>query len=253
MLSLPSFISACTRYETRSFNLYSYDESINIIELLITEKVKSDYEARKAQYEIDTTNWNKAKRPKPFSPLPNYTDFEIEIIEIYKGKANPKITKLRASGLNSSCYWEPKIDESYIFYLDEIEFENGVEYIEISTSPRLLNVKTSYYHSEKVAIKLLEAKSEGKFKINPSNLCSEIGKYFPVQGKFKNGKRHGKWIIAEPVNRSSRCKIKPQKKVLVLNYKKGNLIFINYFSPKNENGEWNFVFFLESYYSERIK
>ncbi len=102
-LSIPKVIFGCTCYMTKSFDIQNYDESINIAEIKVIDKINDDYEERLAQYQKDTIGWNKEHPPIPMLPPNNFTEFNIEVIEIFKGNLKKGRTELRATEKNSSC------------------------------------------------------------------------------------------------------------------------------------------------------
>lgn len=250
-ICLSNVVIGCTCYLAESFNLEYYDESINIAEIKIIAKLKDNYEARLAQYKIDTMNWDKEYPPPPILPPNNYSEFRIEVIEVFKGNLNKSINKLRADEKNSSCYWEPEVGKSYIFYLGEILLIKGDEIGEIQGCQRRIRNDNKNYKLEIEALKILKEKIEGKFKINQSELASDFDKpYISVSGRFKNGNRHGKWIIAEPII-NSKGETPPEKKVLILRYRNGNLISVKYFEPYNNFVANYFTRNWKHYYEEK--
>ncbi len=251
IVSFSNAIFGCICYGIESFSLNRYDESVNIVEIEVLEKIKDDYEDRLAKFKVDTINWNKKHPPLPLLPPNNYTEFKIAIVEVFKGKINKSTIKLRANERNFSCYWEPKIGKNYIFYLGETTMIGKNETVEIFGCQRTIRFDSKNYETEKNSLKILKEKEHGRFKIDQSVLMKNPNKkYISMRGKFRNGRRHGRWIIAEPISYSKMETI-PQEKVLVLRYKNGNVISVKYFEPKNEHIKYYFTRIWRNYYDEK--
>ncbi len=235
----------------KSFDIQNYDESINIAEIKVIDKIDDNYEEKLAQYQKDTIGWNKKHPPIPMLPPNNFTEFNTEIIEVFKGKLTKRIIKLRATDKNSSCYWEPEIGKKYIFYFGEKTDNEETEVIEIGGCQRRIRVDSKNYSSEIKALRIFKEKKQGEFKIDQSNLANSSDKtYYSIKGKFKNGRRHGKWILAEPIS-YSKSKKEPRKKVLILKYINGKLKTIKYFRPNNNHVKNHFTRRWIYYYEER--
>jgi len=248
IIVMSNIILGCTCYMVESFDLEDYDKSMYIAEIKIIEKSEDDYDYRLAQYEKETANWDEEYPLAPFPPPNNYTEFRIEVIEVFKGNLNKSVVSLRANEKNSSCYWEPEVGANYIFYLEEVLTDNKI--VEVRGCQRRIRNDNENYDSEIEALKILGAKKDGAFKIDQSNLLDNQGEpYFPIKGKFKNGKRHGKWIIAEPKS-YSKDQVQLGRKVLVLRYKNGHLMSVKYDQSKDKYAEY-FTKYWEYYYEEK--
>jgi len=236
---------------TESFDIQVYDESSNIAEIKVIDKIDDGYEERLAKYQNDTIGWNKEYPPIPMLPPNNFTEFNVEVIEVFKGNLKKGKIKLRVIDKNSSCYWEPKTEKSYIFYFGERIDQKGIELIQIGGCQRRIRTDSNNYLSEANALRIFKDKNQGKFVVEQSDLINPPNKpYFSVKGKFKNGKRHGKWIIAEPIGYSKK-ETKHQEKVLILKYKNGKLMAVKYFKPNNNHTENYFIRHWKYYYEER--
>lgn len=252
IVSISNTIFGCSCYMVNSFDLSDFDESINIAEIKVLEKLKGDYEIRLAQYKIDTTNWDKEYPPPPLRPPDDYSEFQIEVIEIFKGSLNLSIIELRATGKYSSCYWEPEVGKTYIFYFGELLTERDNEIVEIGGCQRRIRNDSKNFNSEVEALKTFKEKRSGKFEIDQSDLINDLDRpYISIRGRFKKGKRFGRWIIAEPIIYSKDIK-QPRKKLLVLRYKDGNLISIKFFEPNNAQMN-NYILRRWKYYYEEKK
>lgn len=242
-----NIVLGCACYMAQSFDLKYYDESTCIVAIKVIEKLKDDYEDRLAQYEKDTMNWDKEYPPVPFPPPDDYADFRIEVIKVFKGNLDKSVVNLRANGKNSSCYWEPEIGTNYIFYLDEM-LTNDI--VEVKECQRRIKNNSANYDSEIDALKILGAKKNGTFRIDQSSLSgNQDESYFSIKGKFRNGKRHGKWIVAEP-KIYSKEQVEPRRKVLVLKFKNGYLMSVKYNEPNNKYTE-HFTRRWKYYYEEK--
>ena len=236
---------------TRSFDIQIYDESNNIAEIKVIEKVKDDYEERLTQYQKDTIGCRKIYPPIPFLHLNDFTEFNVEVIEVFKGNLRKGKMKLRTTDKNSSCYWEPKIGNNYIFYFGKVIDRKGRELIEIGECQRRIRTDSKEFSSETTALRILKAKKQGRFRIEQSDLTNSSNKpYFSVKGKFKNGKRHGKWILAEPIS-YSKTDTEYQEKILILKYKNGKLISVKHLKTNNSRIKNYFSRHWKYYYEEK--
>ena len=251
-LSLPNIVFGCTCYAIESFNLHCYDNSSNIVEIKIIEKVHENYDERLEQYHIDTTNWNIGEPPiQPIRPPNTFVEFTIEIIKVYKGEVKMTTRTLRANDLNTSCHWEPEVGMSYIFYLGSTTINNNDETIEIFGCQRRIRTDNKNYNSEIMALTILKDKKDGKFKVDQSELSKNLNqKFISIQGEFRNGKRHGKWKIAEPINLNT--KTTPTNNAITLEYKDDYLKCIKLKEISNKHINTNFIRPWYEYYNERI-
>ncbi|MEM6380758.1 MAG: hypothetical protein AAF705_21425 [Bacteroidota bacterium] len=195
----------CSKSQSISFDLLEYHWASHILEVRILKEIPDDYEERLAQYQQDTMGWDKPFPPVPF-PLRNtrYVDFEIEIVESFKGVLKSSIIRLRADW-GSSCAWELEVGETYIFYFVEPEIEEDISFLEVAACQRKVKIDEDHYASEIKALRLLKNTKEGSFVIDQSELLTTKGQsYKPVKGFLKNGKLHGKISITEPLFYSNR-------------------------------------------------
>jgi hypothetical protein len=251
IISLPNVLFGCTCYLTESFNLQFYDQSENIAEIKVIEKLDNNYEDQLAQYQKDTIGWNEEYPPMPFLPPNDYAEFRIEVVEVFKGDLKKSITKLWAIEKSSSCYWEPKIGERYIFYFVKTKEENEIFHVEIAGCQKRIWPDAKNYNSEVEALRLFKEKKEGTFAIDQSILINSLEEsYFSIKGKFKNEQRHGKWTLAEPISYSN-SQTEPRKSVLILKYKNGILKSVKYFEPNDNHAGNNFSWYWKEYYDER--
>ena len=231
LLLFPSILLACICIKTKSFNLQEYDENKNILEIEILSEIPDDYEKKVEQHRKDTMNWDKPYPPIPLMPKSSYTDFKIKIHETYKGEKK-EVELFRANDIYSSCYWIPKTGQRFIVYTDGIGDDKIVYGFGCQ---RFINYNTTQYHSEKKILKLLQHKKDGKFKINQNELIENYPKkYIAIEGEFKDGLRIGKWILREPILHGDII-IPKMKKVLILKYKKAEIISKKYIKPKTES------------------
>lgn len=248
LVIISNILLGCSCYMIQSFDLKDYDESTHIAEIKVIEKLEDDYENRLAQYEKDTMNWDKEYPPIPLAPPNDYTDFRIEIIEVFKGNLDKSVVNLRANEKNSSCYWEPEVGKSYIFYLEEVLTEDKI--VEVRGCQRRIRNDSENYDSEIEGLEILGAKKDGIFKISQSSLSDNQDEpHFSIKGKFRNGKRHGKWTIAES-QIYSKDQVQLGRKVLVLRFKNGYLMSVKYDKPNNKYAE-HFTRHWEYYYEEK--
>lgn len=204
IIVLPHILSGCSCYMTESFDLKDYDEAINIIEIEIKGKCKEP---------IQEEETYPPALPSMFSL------FDIEIRTIYKGDLTPVPVRLKINK-KSSCYWEPIVGNTYILYLKKQEMASEIETVGCF---RKISVKAKNYTSEAKALRLLQAKKEGKFIIDQTDLLLNPKQpYYSVKGAFKKGVRHGTWIIAEPIVYST-TKYQPISLVIRLKYRNGQL------------------------------
>ena len=234
---ISNVLVGCTCYSMESFNLGAYDHSKIIVEVEILKKMDDGYEKLKKAHEEEALNWNKPYPQLPLIPPYNYSDFEIAVKEVYKGNLNLNRTILRAGDKNSSCYWEPEVNNTYIFYLAKSITEDGIEVLDSpSVCNRKINSLSKNYHSEKKALNFFKNKPEGKFKINQKELIPEnlkIKEFIVIEGAFKNGQRNGIWKLIEPIGYFN-DKVVSNKVILSLSYENGKLLGIEEFQPINE-------------------
>ncbi|WP_338393353.1 hypothetical protein [Fulvitalea axinellae] len=177
--------------------------------------------------------------------LNDFTEFEIEIVEVFKGDINKSITTLRASDINSSCFWEPEVGKSYVLYTGKTINSADGNILEIEGCQRRIRNDQTNYTSEIQALKILKDKKEGFFIVDQSELLNQKkGYYITLKGSHKNGQRHGKWVLAEPINYSN-SSAKVKSRIFVLKYKHGKLFFAKHFEPNNS--------FAKNYYMARWK
>lgn len=237
-------ILACQCLQTASFDLYNYDASINVAEIRILEKLGNESD------ENEILNLNDLL---PLQPIINdYTEFRIEINEVYKGNIDQKTILLKVRDKKSNCYWEPEVGVSYIFYMGESDFEEGEKLLQIEGCQRRLKNNSNNYTTEKNILSILKAKNNGKFEANQGELIENvIEDYISISGSHKSGKREGKWIVNEPIDFG---KNKPQLKriVLILKYRHGDLKAVKYSEPTNMHLANAFTRRWKFYYEEKL-
>jgi hypothetical protein len=101
-------------------------------------------------------------------------------------------------------------------------------------------------------LELLKNKKDGKFKFNQNELIDKRPKpYITIEGEFKDGLKTGKWILREPIPYDNSF-IPKMKKVLILKYKKGEIIREKYKKPKDESIEkltrkWRIIYYIDGF------
>lgn len=230
---------------TRSFSLFYYDVVPNVVEMKIVKKLPPTV-------------------IEEYKDLITHTEFEIEIIEVFKGNINKEYKTLRVVQMGwTSCNWMPEVGTQYLFYLGDNFadtnqfFDNPLKNKGVFESTfgcqRSLESEGTDYHSEIKALRTIRDKTRGKFKIDQSSLF-DSGKrnYFSIRGQMKNGKRHGKWILAEPrIYRSKEIDLK--SKVIEILYKHGEVISVTQ-HPYNEGYErGSFIRRWKQYYESLIQ
>ena len=246
--TVPKIVFGCTCFETFSFNLIAYEKSVNVVELRIVEKLSEDSENSEPK-ELSDSDTTYLSSPTP--PI-DWTDFKIEIIETLKGSAGLKIDFLRVQDMNSSCYWEPKIGESYIFYLGVNLNEDGVEFFQLlSICERKIHSDSKNYNSEKDILKKLALKEDGPILAYQNELTeNNTNRYLAFQGEFIDKKRNGTWIISEPIAYGHENEL-TERNLIILKYRNGELLECEYKEPLNRHSGYAFTRFWKVYYEEK--
>jgi len=224
----------CTCYVPGSFSLSAFDRFPNIVEMKIIKELPS----------------SETKDPFGFE----YSGFEIEVLEVFKGKIELELKKLSVYGGFSSCDWIPKAGSQYLFYLGENNSETEGMFATRMGCQRRFVTDDSESKSEIEALRIIRDKTNGKVKIDQTILLEEPGKqnYYSVIGKMKNGKRHGKWILAEPLN-YSRSDFSPQSKVIEIKYRLGEVVSVIHHPYKEERDREKFAERWNQYYESLIQ
>lgn len=207
---------ACICRHTESFSLPSYDEAEAIVEAKVLERIP---DPPLPLVSPDTSFGNRPRPPRP-PVVSTYADFSVAVTFVHKGAIGTGRKILRVGGRDSSCYHEPSVGESYIFYLGK----DG-ELLILPQCPRMVDIGDKHYFAERAALEKirLARNRKGRFLIVQRDLLSGGGLFTAIKGRFKNGQRQGKWLIYAPITTQDF----PSKRViLALFYKNGRLIRI---------------------------
>ncbi|MBB3699212.1 hypothetical protein KMW28_26165 [Flammeovirga yaeyamensis] len=198
---------ACSCYLPENFDLYEYDNANAIIEVMIINKI----EDKIIQDELED----------------DYTTFKIKITDVFKGDLSQDIKFLEIDKLDN-CYWEPIENETYIFYLNFYSLKDIAVRINNGCFKHLKKDSTENFKFELKALHTLQKKQNSNFRIYVDMNQND----FLISGKFRNQQRSGKWKIYEPNYQN--IQVRKRNKVIVLKYKKGNIIKFEYIKPKDE-------------------
>ena len=232
------FANGCECFQSLSFDLMIYDQAVHVVELRIEKETEKDFNQAINQYRKDTTAYG----PDSFEmPSKKFDQYEVSIVEVLKGSPGV-IKELRYMDLDSDCHISLMPGRNYIIYFHtDSMLKNGIG--ELHYCDRRLQGGTERYQSELAILKLFKEKPTGPFYIDQSDIIDGMDRWILIEGSFKDSKRHGKWVIYEPIVTGQPPSSRPEK-MMVIKYKLDEAYYYDYFPPSNR---WKQHYLTEPY------